>query len=597
MSLKVIFLIASALFYLLSVGQVLGQEQITVLRGATLIDVASSRQIENSIVVMERGRIRAVGKETQVSFPADARIIEVNGKFLIPGFIDPHVHYRDWSGEIFLANGTTSVLDQGNPTEWMLALKEAQQKGKIRSPRLFVTGQPLDGTYRDSYFAEFGYLDSWVNGHVLDLVPSAGGTGAGEIKYEDSGRFYKTYLNRGEDARLEVRRLIQRGVDAIKVYHKLTPVVLKAITEETHRANLPVVGHRLDARELVELGMDFVEHTSPVAIATIMDKQKLQELKEGKLLDPHPYMDPNAFPDLARTLVKKKIFFNPTLSGTWRHVTPRRKQYREEFKTFFGQPALSYIPRAYLKHQLDEYNLFDRITSSEADLLQKGYRNVERFLKTFSNAGGKVLFGSDQTGFPGLAIHQEMELLVDAGISRGEALKAATVYAAELLRKEKDLGTVEVGKLADLVVLGADPLVDIRNTRKIEMVFLGGERVDTSFHPDYKIPIPRPVVDAIESGMSPILSANGILYNVIPNIAVEGEQDLTIELVGHFFPSSKVTFNRVPIQSTFESPARLKAVIPATLLKDVGTYPLQVEESFQDHTIRSNPVFFMVKYR
>lgn len=589
---KNMLLVAAVFAHLFFIGQaVLGQEQITVLRGATLIDVASSRRLQNSSVVMQNGRIRAIGNADQINIPNDAKVIELLGKFLIPGLIDSHVHYRDWSGEIFLANGITSVLDQGNPTEWMLALKEAQQKGKLRSPRLFVTGNPLQGGIRDTYFAQFGYLDSWASGVVLDLAPSAR-----EIKYADSAaaRFYTTYLEKGESARMEVRRLAQRGVDAIKVYHKLPPAVLKAIVEEAHRNKLHVVGHWLDAWQIAELGMDFIEHTAPVAIATVTDKQKLQQLKEGKLLDPHSYMDPRAFPALVSTLVKKRIFFNPTLSATWRGVGPRRKQYRAEFEKFFDQAGLTYVPQAYLKHHIDAYDLFDRISPSDAALLQAGYRNIVHIVKAFVDAGGRVLAGSDPsvTGIPGLGIHQEMELLVDAGVSRGEALKASTLYAAELLHKEKVLGTVEVGKMADLVVLGADPLVDISNTRKIDMVFLGGERVDTSFYPDYNIPIPRPVADgSIEGALDLSIS------NIIPNVAVEGDPDLKIELVGHFFPASKVKFNGVFIPSSFESPARLKAVIASTMLKNVGTYSLQVEESWHDLVIQSNQVFLMVKYR
>ncbi|MBI4482332.1 MAG: amidohydrolase family protein [Acidobacteria bacterium] len=583
-----LYILSTAFCVLLSAGQVQAQNQPLVLRGATLIDVASSTRLEDSVVVLERGRIRAVGKAGGVSFPTDARVIDLKGKYLLPGLIDCHVHYRDWLGEVLLANGITSVLDQANPTEWSFAFKEAQQKGKVRAPRFFVTGNQLDGSPVEKYSAEFGYLDSWIGGGVLEFVPLTR-----QVKYADFGRLYKTYLDEPEEARREVRLLIQRGVDAIKVHHRLAPEVLKAITDEAHRAGLSVVGHRLDARELAELGMDFVEHTSPVAIATITDQQKLQELKEGKLLDPHPFMDRSAFPGLVRTLVAKKIYFNPTLSGTWRGVCPRRKEYRAELEKLFGQPGLKYIPRSYLKNHLDHYDLFDRITPSQAQLLQDGYRNVERFLKSFVDAGGKLLAGSDPagTGIPGLGLHQEMELMVDAGARPMEALRAATLYAAQLLHKEKELGTVEAGKLADLVVLAGDPLIQISNTRKIEMVILGGEQVDTSFHPDYSIPIPRAVSDPREDMVASTIA------NVLPNVATEGSPDLTVDLTGRFLPSSRVTFNEVPIQSSFESPAKIRAVIPSSMLAKVGTYSLQVVDSFPGLTSRSNRIFFVVKYR
>lgn len=581
-------LILAACFVLVVASSVQGQDQVTVLQGATLIDVVSATKLEDSLVVMELGRIRAVGKIGQISIPGGARVIDLKGKFLLPGLIDSHIHYRDWLGEILLANGITSILDQANPTSWSLAMKEAQQKGKVRAPRFFVTGNPLDGSPTQVYFEESGYMDNWISGAARDVLPAQTA-----IKYSDSGRSYKTYLNEPEEARREVRELVKRGVDAIKVHHKLTRQVLKAITDEAHRAGLPVVGHRLDAREAAELDMDFVEHTSPIAIATVTDKQKLVQLKQGKLLNPHPYMDPKSFQRVARILVQKSLFFDPTLSASWKGITPRRKQHRAEWEQLAAHPSLKYIPVSYSKQYFNYYDLFERVGEKEAHSLQEGYRNVERFMKVFVGEGGKLLASSDAAhgALPGLGVHQNLELFVDAGINPWEVLRAATLYPAQLLRKQKDLGSLEVGKLADVIVLGADPLVQISNSRKIEMVFMGGESVDTSFHPDYTIPIPRAVVDSIDRDVTPNL------FNVFPNIATEGDADLTVELFGRFWPSSKVTFNGVPIQSSFLSGRRLKAIIPSSLLQNVGTYAFQIQESFLDRTFRSNPVLFVIKYR
>ena len=242
MNTKRSFLILAACFGLVVASSVRGQNQATVLQGATLIDVVSATKVEDSVVVMEQGRIRAVGKNGQISIPAGSRVIDLKGKYLLPGLIDPHIHYRDWLGEILLANGITSVLDQANPTSWSLAMKEAQQKGKVRAPRFFVTGNQVDGSPIESYFEEFGHMDGWISGAGGDVPPAER-----DVKYSDAGRSYKTYLDDPEEARREVRELVEKGVDAIKVHHKLTPQVLKAITDEAHRAGLPVVGHRLDA--------------------------------------------------------------------------------------------------------------------------------------------------------------------------------------------------------------------------------------------------------------------------------------------------------------------------------------------------------------
>ena len=187
--------------------------------------------------------------------------------------------------------------------------------------------------------------------------------------------------------------------------------------------------------------------------------------------------------------------------------------------------------------------------------------------------------------------------MVDAGVSPMEALKSATIYAAELMRKEKDLGTVEVGKMADLVVLGGDPLAEIRNTRKVETVIIDGKIVDISFHADYKPPIPEPS-DLSRTGLRGNIPRRMRINDSIPSVAIEGSNDQEIELRGKFLPSSKVLFNGTEIRSVFENPRRLKATIPSNLLQRVGTYPIQLTSPmFGGGTDKSNVVFFIVKFR
>ena len=361
-----------------------------------------------------------------------------------------------------------------------------------------------------------------------------------------------------------------------------------------------MVGHRLDARENAEFGMDFIEHSSPIAIATITDKEKFQQLKEGRILDPHHLMDPAAFPDLIQKLVKANVYFNPTLSGGWRAANGRQKQYASAVREYFSQPGLKYAPPEGVQKLFNDFEMLDRLSPEQARMMEEGYKKVQQFMREFSQAGGKLLAGVDSnlnTGIPGLGIHQEMELMVDAGVSPMEALKSATIYAAELMRKEKDLGTVEVGKMADLVVLGGDPLAEIRNTRKVETVIIDGKIVDISFHADYKPPIPEPS-DLSRTGLRGNIPRRMRINDSIPSVAIEGSNDQEIELRGKFLPSSKVLFNGTEIRSVFENPRRLKATIPSNLLQRVGTYPIQLTSPmFGGGTDKSNVVFFIVKFR
>jgi imidazolonepropionase-like amidohydrolase len=574
-------------------NSILGQdsENFLVLERATLISPERSQPLTNSLVIIRGNRIASVGQMGSIRYPDDAEVVNLNGKYLIPGLIDSHVHYRDWLHDLFLVNGTTTVIDTGNTLEWTIALREGIAKGKIRGPRMFVTGDHIDGPSVDNYQVEHGYLDRWTGGSIgRELSPVE------TSKDYALNPGHKYYVSTPAEGRQRVKQMVAGGADAIKVHHKLEAEVLKAITAEAHRAGVPVVGHGLNAWEMVELGMDYIEHMAPIAIATVTDQEKLQQLREGKNVGLFSLMDPAAFPEMIRLMVENNVYLNPTLSGTGRGVNHRRKEYAREFQEYFSQPGLSYVPAAYIQNFLDEFSFYDRITPERARMLEQGYRKIENFIKAFVDAGGKLLAGSDpvSTGIPGMGIHQEMELMVDAGVSTLEALRSATIYAAELIHKDNDLGTVEAGKLADIVVLTGDPLAQIDNTQKVEMVILDGKMVNISFHPDYKIPIPRP--EKYERVYGAVTSKIDLIS---PLVTVEDEEeDLELILTGRFLPSSKVMFNENEVSTNFEDVHMLRATVPSHLLTQVGTYPVQViNPIFRGETTRSNRIYLVVKYR
>ena len=571
-------------------------QEILVLEGATLISPERSDPLADSVIVVRDNRIESVGKVGSVSYPAGARVLKLSGKYVIPGLIDSHMHFTGWDTELHLANGITSALEHG-AGDWKVAVRDGIAKGKIRGFRLFLSNVGINSGRihgGPQGYKDFGFLDMWGNGVAYDGVEPED---LQDIRDMDAARIQYSVTS-PEQARELVRSYIRNGSDAIKVHHNLDRDIIKAIIEEAHRAGIPVVGHRLDARENAELGFDFIEHTAPVAIATITDKERFQQLKEGMILDPHYLMDPAAFPDLIQKLVKANVYHNPTLSGGWRAANGRQKEYAKEVREYFSQPGLKYVPPERVQKYFNDFEMLDQLSPAQARIFEEGYKKVQQFVKEFSQAGGKLLAGVDSvnTGVPGLGIHQEMELMVDAGVSPMEALKSATIYAAELMRKEKDLGTVEAGKLADLVVLGGDPLAQIRNTRKVETVIIEGKIVDISFHADYKPPIPNPA-DLSRTGLVRSIPDRLRINEIIPAVATEGSNDIEIELKGKFLLTSKVIFNKMEIRSTFVNPRRLRATIPSRLLR-VGTHPIQVTSPmFRGGTDKSNAVFFIVKYR
>jgi hypothetical protein len=230
-----------------------------------------------------------------------------------------------------------------------------------------------------------------------------------------------------------------------------------------------------------------------------------------------------------------------------------------------------------------------------------GRRNVEQFVQRFVNAGGKVVTGPDVAGtsgpsnLPGLAMHVEMEALVDAGLTPMQVILASTKWSAEFLGKDRDLGTVEPGKLADLILIEGDPLADIRNTRNIRAVILDGKVVDTTIDPNFRNPLPRPV-SALLADDAPLEFMGPRLTAISPRIAPQGGPAVTLELSGEkFTPRSLVRFDTTDLPTQFISPTRLSATISADLLRDFGTYAVTVVNPGSGGGT-SNGIYFVVNF-
>lgn len=192
---------------------------------------------------------------------------------------------------------------------------------------------------------------------------------------------------------------------------------------------------------------------------------------------------------------------------------------------------------------------------------------------------------------PGLSLHHEMQLMVDAGLTPMQALMSATKWPAEFLRKQAQLGTVEAGKIADAVILNANPLEDIANTKSIEMVIKDGQIVDRTMHPDYTNPIPRPEAD--QSQINPEPRSRSLT----PIIATEGDPSASLVVRGqNFARTSVVIFDGQWIPTTFVNPSELNATIPGRLLARVGTFSVKVWSPKPGGGM-SNDVKFMVKFR
>jgi adenine deaminase len=143
--------------------------------------------------------------------------------------------------------------------------------------------------------------------------------------------------------------------------------------------------------------------------------------------------------------------------------------------------------------QLGHYDKYKKFSPDELKRIKVGYKKIEDFMRRFVKAGGLIRAGSDPSwGIPAIGIHEEMKMFVEAGLSPMQAIQSATINVAKTFRKDKDLGTVEPGKIADIVIIAGDPLKDIWATQNVKMLIMNGKLADTRFNSDYKNPIPSP---------------------------------------------------------------------------------------------------------
>lgn len=416
-----------------------------VLEGGTLIDGRGGNPINDAVVVIEGSRIKSVGPRGQVFYQQNARVIRTEGRTILPGLIDPHIHLRDYMPPLFLRYGVTTVGDTNNYTDWILGQRAALRSGQIKGPRLYVSGTAAAG-------------------------PEAEETGISHS------------LKTPEEARLYVRGLIARGVDILKVDLNLTLEQLRVITDEAAKAGVPVVGHSQNIRKAVAIGgLKYMEHTDTLGRAILEDLGP-DMLKKGAA-NPERLMDTSRFEPLIQLMVRERVFANPTAVGRWRSSTPRGQEWANAAKDVITDPGLAFVPE-------DVRLSWTRLPGRETDA--EGYRRTTEFIRRYAAAGGKVLAGTDAGWLPGLSLHYEMQMLTDMGVPPINALQGATLWAAESIGQGKDLGSVEAGKLADFTIIEGNPLADISATRNVRMVIKDGRVVDTAYDPRFVNPMPRP---------------------------------------------------------------------------------------------------------
>jgi imidazolonepropionase-like amidohydrolase len=372
------------------------------------------------------------------SEPPARRVVDGAGRTMIPGLIDAHVHLEPWTPAVFLKYGVTTVRDLHNDAGVIFPMA---REDSVSRPRIVAAGPLIDG----------------------------------------AGSFWKNAVevrNVGE-ARAAVRRQIEQGARVIKVYTRLDPALLFVIAAEARARNVPVAAHlgRTTATEAADAGVTSIEHLSGIADAASDDPERLLKAHDDFLGGWTAFelewlkIPPARLEAVARQLIARGVVIVPTLA------------LHEAFSRLLdadlkSDPALADVPPEVVKGW-DPADICGRArwTADTMAQFKRVLPILERFVGTYAKLGGRIAAGTDtpqQFVVPGASLHRELELYVASGLSPAQALRSATVEAASLLGVQDRVGAIDAGKSADFVLLDADPLTDIRNTRRIWMVVRDG---------------------------------------------------------------------------------------------------------------------------
>ena len=555
------FILVCLTFALLSADAAAQRNGLLVIQGGTLIDATGRPPLEDALIVVEGERIKEVGKRGAIKVPRGARVIDVKGKTILPGFIDGHCHLLDFVGEIYLHLGITTCPDiTQNDDEWTLAQRNGTNLGKIRGPRIWSTG-----------------------GRLVGPPPAWALRG-------ERGHLVKT----PDEARAVVRKKKEMGIEIIKFNEYVAPEVIKAGAEEANRLGLPITCHCLDVFLAAENNFAGVEHHWGMGMTTIGDLKKRWEVHERRMTgkintaDLAYYYEPENFDKVVQAAIEKNISWSPTIATWYRPLSPSVARFKERELSILDQKNASYLPRVLREQALGQYERYAKFAPERLNNAHEGYKKLEELMRRYVQAGGLIRAGSDpNNGLPGLGMHQEMVMFVEAGMTPMQAIQAGTINVAKAFRKDKDFGTVEPGKIADIIAIDGDPLKDIWAVQNVKLVVLGGKVVDHEFHANYKNPI-----SAVRAWR-----ATPQEIEISPRSLAQGASGiLKVTARRGFDRFHRVTLNGKMLETRFVSPSELEATIPPQLTKEVGTYPIMVVGQ-GDSASKSAPSYFIVSFK
>lgn len=416
---------------------------LLAIRNVTVIPATGVPPRPAMTVVVRADRITAIGPAADTAIPAGARVIDGSGKFLLPGFVEMHSHLsksRASSLGLFVVNGVTTVRDMGGDHEELLRWRREVWAGTRVGPRMLIAGP---------------FLESARNIARMAKDPP-------EERVEPFDRI-RIPVGTPDDARRVVASLAGLEVDFLKIRTVENRETYLALNEAAYAHGIPLVGHAPFAPEVVlEAGQDAVEHPFYPSVEGKTKEERLAVWRRFAA---------RGVPVVPTLVTLFEATFQPTerlkaiVEDSEGRLEPRRA-YLSKFMVLDWREQV-------LEHSDERSKEYRRIYNEV----------IRRDLREMHEAGADLLVGSDAAAlnvYPGFSLHDEMALFVtELGMTPAEAIERATVRPSRFLRLGDSIGTVERGKIADLVILDADPLADIRNTRRISAVVLRGTLYDS----------------------------------------------------------------------------------------------------------------------
>src|SRR5215472_6009894 len=425
-----------------------------VIAHATVINPGTSSVQANRTVVITGDRITSISETKEFQSPKNARVIDATDQYLIPGLWDMHVHsaFGDWfpGGRdiilpLFIANGVTGVRDMGGDTPILLEWRKEIADGRIIGPRMVISGPMLDGYLPD-----------------------------GKLRFPSS-----VAITTPASAVAAVDLLKTQGVDFIKVQSVISHDAYLAAAAEAHKKGLPIVGHvpdKVRIAEVVEAGQKSIEHLMGIFEGCSTEEDKFIK-GQGSLKLLLTTQDQPRCDSLVKLLAQNQVWQVPTLA--WQ----RGGTFLDQ-RDLKHQPLDKYVPAYWRdvtwRHFTEE--MMPDLLRDPLELRQDYFARNLQMVGAMHRAGEPFMAGTDTAPgvyiMPGFSLHDELANFVEAGFTPMESLQTATSNPAKFLGMEAILGSVDSGKIADLVLLTADPLEDIRNTQKINAVVADGRLFD-----------------------------------------------------------------------------------------------------------------------